>query len=279
MRPKLLVTGGHGVLAGYVRRLMPHYQVIAPDKLELDITNDTAVTKLLNQEKPAVIIHAAALTDVDYCQSHPELADQVNARASGQLALAAEAIGAQFVYISTAAVFNGRSEFSVESDEPDPINHYGRSKLAGERLVAEFSPSALIVRSAWLIGGGREQRKFVANILRLAETQTELAVVNDKVGSLTYARDLVEFIDRSLPSRLSGIYHFASAGECSRYDIAECLVSTMQLPTRLVPVGSEFFAESFAAPRPDREVLRSIKHDFSIDWQTTLKQYIEDELR
>lgn len=279
MRPKLLVTGGRGVLAGYVARLMPDYQIMAPDKLELDITNATAVTELFHRKQPAVIIHAAALTDVDYCQQHPELADQVNAQASGHLAREAEAIGAKFVYISTAAVFNGLSEFNVETDQTDPINHYGRSKLTGEQLVTAASSNALIVRSAWLIGGGREQRKFVANILRLAETQSELAVVNDKIGSLTYARDLVEFINRALTTELEGIYHLASAGECSRYDIAEYLVKTLDLPTQLRPVSSEFFAESFAAPRPDREVIRSIKHDFPTDWQTTLRQYIETELQ
>jgi len=164
------------------------------------------------------VIHAAALTDTRRCEEEPDLAHQVNAVGTGNVALACREAGAALVYVSTNEVFDGRKgEPYMESDEPNPVNAYGRSKLEGEKHVRSLLDRCWIVRTAWLYGEG--DNNFPMKILAAAK-RGELSVVTDEIATPTWARDLAAAIASLVGHPLYGVYHFTNAGECSRYDWA-----------------------------------------------------------
>jgi len=200
--------------------------VLALDLPELDVTDAEAVRRALREARPDLVIHAAALTDTSLCEEDPALAMCVNARGALHVAQACASEGAALVYVSTNEVFDGaRAEPYVESDEPRPINAYGRSKLEGERLVRETLPQHYVVRTAWLYAEGGNN--FPAKILRAAQGRPasrtgrrELSVVTDEVATPTWARDLAQAIIRLASHRAYGTYHLTNDGWCSRFQWA-----------------------------------------------------------
>jgi dTDP-4-dehydrorhamnose reductase len=168
---------------------------------------------------PHIVIHAAAMTDVDGCELDSDAAFRVNALGTQNVALACQRCGAAIIYISTDYVFDGaKGEPYWEFDEPNPISVYGQSKLAGERTVQALLNRFYIVRTAWLYAPGGNN--FVTKILQLAQERDELAVVTAEVGSPTYAPDLAVAIVQLIEHPLYGIYHLANEGSCSRYEFA-----------------------------------------------------------
>jgi dTDP-4-dehydrorhamnose reductase len=191
--------------------------VLALDLPELDVTDADAVGRAFDQAKPDLVIHAAALTDTSLCEEDPALAMRVNAEGSLHVAEACRRVDAAMVYVSTNEVFDGppRREPYAESDEPRPINAYGRSKLEGERLVRGTLPRCYVVRTAWLYAEGGNN--FPAKILRAAEDRRELSVVTDEVATPTWARDLAQAIIRLAGQPAYGTYHLTNDGYCSRF--------------------------------------------------------------
>ena len=222
-RVSVLITGGQGQLGRELQRALLAQseppRVLAPGHGDLDVTDADAVERALRRAKPELVIHAAALTDTSLCEEDPALAMRVNAQGSLHVARACRRAGAAMVYVSTNEVFDGaRGEPYGESDEPCPINAYGRSKLEGERLVRETLPQHYIVRTAWLYGEGGNN--FPAKILRAAEGRRELSMVTDEVATPTWARDLAQAIIRLAGHPVYGIYHLTNDGWCSRYEWA-----------------------------------------------------------
>lgn len=276
---KVLITGGEGVLAGYLKKALGrNYKVYAPSKTVLDITKRKNLENFFNKNKPQVIIHLAAKTNVDECEKNPKETFLVNAEGTKYLAELCLREKVKMVYISTAAIFNGQKEKFYEDDSPDPVNIYGESKLLGEEYVKNSLNDFLIIRSGWLIGGGVKQRKFVSIIIEKAKTQDEIAIANDKFGTLTSAKELADFIKVSLKLDRKGVYHFGSKGVCSRYDIAKKILTFLKSEVRLVAVPSRYFAKVYPAPRPNREVLGSRKVKFPFTWQKSLKDYFYKEI-
>jgi dTDP-4-dehydrorhamnose reductase len=222
-------------------------RVLALDIDELDVTDADAVERAMRQAKPDLVIHAAALTDTSLCEEDPALAIRVNAQGSLHVARACRRVGAGVVYISTNEVFDGaRREPYGESDEPHPINAYGRSKLEGERLVRETLPQHYVVRTAWLYA--ERGNNFPAKVLRLARERRELSMVTDEVASPTWARDLAQAIVRLVALRASGqpaygTYHLTNAGWCSRYEwAAEVLRLAGRADVTLHPITSSEYS-------------------------------------
>src|SRR5262249_8195891 len=153
------------------------HELVGLDHARVDVA-DPASISAIRATRSEVIIHAAAMTDVDACELDPERAHRINAKGTGHVAEAADALGARLVYVSTDYVFDGpKHEPYTEADPPNPINVYGRSKLEGERMVERLGAAALVVRTAWVYGLGT--RNFVTEILRLARTKPTLHVVDD----------------------------------------------------------------------------------------------------
>jgi len=266
-RVSVLITGGQGQLGRELRRAFSAEsnppQVLALDLPELDVTDADAVERAFDQAKPDLVIHAAALTDTSLCEEDPALAMRVNAQGTLHVAEACRRAGAAMVYVSTNEVFDGppRREPYGESDEPRPINAYGRSKLEGERFVRETLPRHYIVRTAWLYAEGGDN--FPAKVLRLAQERRELSMVTDEVATPTWARDLAQAIIRLAGLRASahpayGIYHLTNAGWCSRYEWAAEVLRLAGPPLADVTLRPITSAEYGAGPpKPPFTALRN----------------------
>jgi len=259
---RVLITGGQGQLGRELQRALLSQsdlpQVLALDLPELDVTDADAVERAFRQAKPDLVIHAAALTDTSLCEEDPALAMRVNAQGSLHVAEACRRADAALVYVSTNEVFDGppRREPYGESDEPRPINAYGRSKLEGERLVRGTLPRCYVVRTAWLYAEGGNN--FPAKILRAAEGRRELSVVTDEVATPTWARDLAQAIIRLAAQPAYGIYHLTNGGYCSRYEWAAEVLRLAGPPwadVTLRPITSADYGSG--PPKPPFSALRN----------------------
>jgi dTDP-4-dehydrorhamnose reductase len=215
---RIVITGVKGQLGSCLLEALAGEDVTGIDLPEYDLTNP-AITEAIAGLAPQLVIHGAAMTNVDGCTRDPDAAYLVNALGTQRVALACQRLGAEMVYISTNEVFGGEQERPyLEFDRPGPINVYGRSKLAGEFYVQTLPGRFYIVRTAWLYARGGNN--FVRKIVRAADTRGELSVVTDEVSSPTYAPDLAAAIAALVRTGQYGIYHFANEGACSRYEFA-----------------------------------------------------------
>lgn len=213
----ILIVGANGMLGRDLMRLLPG-DIRGVDIGEIDITSVDSVKRTLLTLKPAVVINAAAYTDVDGCEANRELAMRVNGEGVANLARVSGEIGAKLVQISTDYIFDGgKGSPYLEDDPPRPLSVYGESKLLGENN-ARLAPSFLIVRTQWLYGV--HGRNFVETMLKLAGEKTELAVVDDQIGSPTWTIDLGMAIKALLEKGCTGVYHAANAGYCSWNEFA-----------------------------------------------------------
>lgn len=279
---KILVTGGLGTVGGYVREVFPESEVYLMDKNNLDITQKRQAARKIRKLKPDLIIHLAALTDVDFCERNKELAMKVNFQGTKNMALACQSVNIPLIYISTAAVFDGKSPpvgGYTEDDLPCPVNTYARTKLLGEKAIQSMLSQFLIIRVGWLIGGGKKEKKFISYVVERIKKGETVKVVNDKFGTIIYAQDLLTFIKQKLVNSEFGLYHFGCLGVCSRFDIAKTIRDLLNKKAKIIAVSSKEFAKKFSAPRPEKEILTSNKIVFQKTWKKTLKDYIEKEIR
>ena len=253
---KLLVTGAAGMLG---RDLMlaagnAGHEVVGFGHRELDVADADAVAKKLDLERPDIVINSAAWTAVDDAEERESDAFAVNGTGAGNVAAAAAEQGAAVVYVSTDYVFDGaKAEPYVESDQPAPLSAYGRTKLAGEEATAAANKRHFIVRSAGLFGIGG--RNFVETMLRLAQTQNEVTVVRDQVGSPTYTWHLAYGIVRLIEGIEYGIHHMAAADKCSWYEFAREIFEQAKVECNVLSITSAEFGAP--APRPAFSALTS----------------------
>ena len=217
---RIAITGGRGQLGReLVRVLSSSHEVLVLDVPECDITKPSEID-CIRDMAPDLVIHAAAMTDVDGCARDPQTAFRTNALGTQNVALACQRSNAVMLYISTNEVFDGvKGSPYLELDEPRAINPYGASKLAGERYVQMLLHRFYIVRTAWLyaLGGNNFPRKMIA----LAKEKGRLAIVDDEIGNPTYAPDLARAIAALIETSHFGIYHLTGEGVASRYDWVE----------------------------------------------------------
>ncbi|MFN8533802.1 MAG: dTDP-4-dehydrorhamnose reductase [Dehalococcoidia bacterium] len=230
------MTGGFGQLGRQVRRAFAEhgFEIVDPvlDIPDHDIT-DPAILATIAAIRPDLIVHTAAMTDVDGCARDPDAAYRQNALGTRNIALAARKVGAVVVAISTNEVFSGTAgEPYDEFATPDPINPYGRSKAAGEAFIRHLAPESYLVRTAWLFGPGGNH--FVGKILARAQTGT-VAVVADEVGSPTYAPDLAEALVALVGTGAFGVYHLVNEGIASRLELARAVVEAAGLDVPVTP--------------------------------------------
>lgn len=266
---KTLVTGAHGMVGAYV-----DFGIKTSHKI-LDITNIDQVRGIVKKYQPMNILHLAAETDVDKCEREQEHAYFVNTIGTYNLLIIAKEMGIRFIYVSTAGVFDGGKETPyTEDDQPNPQNHYSRSKYLGEALVKKMLNQYLIVRPGWMFGGGEERdHKFVGKMIPLM-VKKEINVVNDTIGSPTYAKDLIVGIKHLLKQKQTGIFHLANEGVCSRYDMAKVIAQEMRSRIKLIPVDSSKF--NLTVKRIKSEAIISQKYNMR-PWQDALREYIQKE--
>jgi dTDP-4-dehydrorhamnose reductase len=216
---RIVITGHKGQLGRALQEVLAGEELLGLDLPEHDITDPTTIVDLVVDFQPDLVIHGAAMTNVDGCERNPDLAFRVNTLGTQNLALACMRSGAPMVHISTNDVFDGSlGRPYYEWDTPTPRSVYARSKAAAEFYVRSLLHRFYIVRTAWLYARGGSN--FVTKIIAAADRLGALQVVTDETSAPTYARDLAEAITRLVPTQHYGIYHFANSGICSRYDWA-----------------------------------------------------------
>jgi len=257
---KIVVTGAGGQLghelveaASAQGHQVQGHQVRGLTRADLDVTDSAAVRATMQREKPDVIVHAAAWTAVDACESDRDKAFLCNGTATGYVAAAAREVGARVVYISTDYVFDGKKPTPyVESDVPNPQSVYGASKLAGEQALDTSRDT--IVRISWVCGF--HGANMVKTILRIAAQQETLTFVDDQIGNPTFADDAAHMIMRLAAEQRAGVWHVTNQGSVSWYEFTrEVMRVAGHDPSRVKPVKTRDLVPSRPAPRPANSVL------------------------
>ncbi len=226
---RVLVTGANGMLGRDLceQLSISQHTPLATDIAmhegsaitPLDITSASDVLRCFEELKPDVVIHAAAATNVDACERSPDMAYKVNALGTWCVAAACAKMNIHLIYISTDFVFDGKKTTPyTEFDTPNPINHYGASKLAGEKAVQQVCSRYHIVRTQWL--NGAQGKSFASAMIEMAKTKSEWTVVVDQTGCPTFTLDLSRAVISLLESHMYGTYHIVNRGECSWYEFA-----------------------------------------------------------
>ena len=255
---------------------------------DLDLTHFDRLQQVIDDERPGLIINAAAYTAVDKAESEPELAAMVNAEAPAVMAKKATQLHAGMIHYSTDYVFDGTAtEPYSEENEPNPESVYGRTKLEGERAVLDNCSNSVILRTSWVYS--LHGQNFLRTMLRLADERDELSIVGDQVGAPTTTRALADatlklvqyyLLNGEFSDRVSGIYHMTCGGETSWFEFAKAIFASANKTTmRVVEITTEEYPTP--AKRPAYSVLSNKKlyDTFGIrlpDWQSALSQCMQD---
>jgi dTDP-4-dehydrorhamnose reductase len=266
------------------RALEEHgHHVIPTDVLDgceiMDISDTGVVFDVINRTRPEMVIHCAAMTDVDGCTREPDKAFKLNGVGTWNIACACASVDATLLYISTDYVFDGeKGEPYTEFDQPNPLSAYGASKLAGEQAVRELCRKHYIVRTSWVFAP--HAKNFPLSILRAAQSTKKLTVVADQFGSPTYAKDLAGFVVSMVGSPLYGTYHYTNAGSCSWYEFAKTILETAGIDdVEVVPIKSEDW------PTPTRRAKNSILRHYRMEllgrdaarsWHDAVAEFIRE---
>jgi dTDP-4-dehydrorhamnose reductase len=251
---KILVTGAGGQVGHELVIAFADHEVIAGDHAALDVTDRDAVLAAVTTVQPDAIVHAAAWTDVDACESDADRAFRVNALGTRHVTEAARRVGAHLCTFSTDYVFDGtKASPYVEWDAPNPQSVYGHSKLAGEHEAAAWSETT-IVRISWVCG--QHGRNMVKTILRLASEHETLSFVDDQRGHPTFADDAASVVRRLVVDRRPGCFHVTNQGAVSWYEFARAVLESSGAdPDRVLPIATSDLDPPRPAPRPANSVL------------------------
>lgn len=250
---KVMIIGSEGMLGrDLVETLKPFHEVETTTIETLDITRLDKTVETIKELKPEVVIHAAAYTDVDGSESKKDLAYQVNALGSRNVAVGCLEADASMVYISTDYVFDGAKGTSYhEYDKTNPLSVYGKSKLQGETFIQDILSKYYIVRTSWLYG--EHGPNFPATMLQLAQENDTISVVNDQFGSPTFTKDLAHGLKLLIEKPAYGIYHLTNSDYCSWYEYAREIFKIKGVEVEVKPVPTSQFPRP--APRPEYSVL------------------------
>jgi dTDP-4-dehydrorhamnose reductase len=247
---KYLITGRNGQLArSFIKRLEGlSMDFVAPDESQLDITDGKIVADAVASFKPGVIINCAAYNLVDKAEEAPDAVFAVNAAGPGNLARAAAQQKAFLVHFGSDYVFDGSKENGLytEDDAPNPLNAYGRSKLAGEQRVLDESDQCLVLRLSWVFGPGRQN--FIFKLTQWAASNEFLKIACDEFSVPTYTGTVVDVTLKALEQGLTGRHHLTNSGFCSRYEWARLIFNSLDIRKFIRPVSMDAF--NLPAKRP-----------------------------
>jgi dTDP-4-dehydrorhamnose reductase len=288
--PRILLVGKIGQVGWELRRtLAPMARITCVDFPEIDLTSGDSIRRWVRETRPNIVLNAAAYTAVDKAESDPETAMAINGVAPGILAEEAQTFGALLVHYSTDYVFDGtKTTPYVETDSPNPLGAYGRSKLAGDEAVRAAGGAHLIFRLCWVYGA--RGQNFMLTMMRLAREREKLRVVTDQIGCPTWSRTIAETTALALRqavavgdwSALTGTYHLAASGTTSWQGFARAIVNLMPAADRKCSVVEPISTPEYPTPakRPAYSVLNCDKLEqiFGLrlpNWEESLGQVLE----
>ena len=251
----------------------------------LDFRDENAYRKDVTGFNPDYLFHIGAYTDLEYCELHEEDCYDTNTKSVKHAVKIANDLEIPLLYISTAGIFNGEKNVYDETDKPEPIGHYGRSKFLGEKCVQENSNYYIICRAGWMMGAGaNKDKKFIQKIIQqIVDGKKTLHIVNDKHGTPTYTHDFAKNVKLILEKEQRGLFNMVCGGLTGRYEICKELVRQLGLEgiVNIEEVSSDYFAEEYFAKRPPCERLINKRLDdlglnIMRDWRVTLKEYLND---
>ncbi len=278
MRPRILLTGRYGQVGWELERMLPQVgEVFAFGRDELDLSNPDQIREKVRQVKPNIIVNAAAYTAVDRAEEEPELAMAVNGIAPGILAEEARRLNALLVHYSTDYVFDGtKTAPYTEEDEPNPLNVYGKTKLAGEKAIQATWEKHLIFRTSWIYG--LRGKNFLLTILKLAKERDEIRVVDDQFGAPTWCRMVASktaaILSKTAYSELFkeknffSTYNLTSYGCCTWFSFANLVLNghypSLSNHVEILPIDSKNYAFSTARPRNSLLCCEKVKCTFDV---------------
>ena len=281
---RILVIGSQGMLgrdlvnrfSNFSDSKFPCIEVVAANHEHIDITHGPNTSTFIAQIKPDVIVNCVAFTDVDACETRISDAFAVNANGAKNVASAGKETGAKIIHISTDYVFDGtKNESYIETDKPNPLSIYGKSKLEGELAIQEISDNYAIIRTAWLYG--LYKKNFVTTMLNLGRKNRSVSVVTDQCGCPTYTADLSYAIWNIISLDLRGLYHVTNDGTCSRYEWAKKIFALTGDQVSVLPVKTADYKR--AATVPQNSSLNCTKYTMGSGhkmrpWQDALEEYL-----
>jgi dTDP-4-dehydrorhamnose reductase len=272
---RILVIGKNGQLGKSIQKLITNTEqtedFIFVGREELDLSNENMVTRYFKDNSFDIIINCAAYTQVDKAEEEQKLANQVNNLAVSQLAQIAKNQQAKLVHISTDYVFDGKNNKPYkETDRTNPISVYGKTKLAGENAIQEILPTnATIIRVSWMYS--EYGNNFVKTMLRIGKERDEINVINDQIGSPTYATDLAEVILQAIKyknlkkeNQITQIYHYSNEGKISWYEFAKEIFKIAKVDCKVNPIVSEDYPALAKRPKISLMNKSKISHRFDI---------------
>ncbi len=274
---RVMIFGATGLVGKALMREWWGDEIVGLGSKDADIRSEEQIDAAIRKHQPECIVLAAAYTDVDGCETHADLAFEVNSRGAANVAKASAKAGTRLIFLSTDYVFDGSKNQPYETGEPlSPHTIYGKTKAAAEVEIGKVHPQGCILRTSWVFGV--DGKCFPDTILQVAQTREQLDVVDDQRGSPTYTVDLARTIMQLCRKGATGIVHATNRGDCTWYDFASAIVTAVHLPVRVHPTSSEKFVRP--AKRPKYSVLSSKSlEQYGIQmptWQDALKRYLEE---
>ncbi|MCJ7729479.1 MAG: dTDP-4-dehydrorhamnose reductase [Sedimentisphaerales bacterium] len=273
---KIAILGGKGMLGSDVfAACQKHgFDAIALDLPNFDITNAGHLRQVVGEAK--IIVNCAAYTNVEKAESETELAYKVNAEAVGKLGSVAKNAGIWVLHISTDFVFDGTSDRPyVETDTPNPINVYGASKLASEKLLIESGCSNCIMRIEWTYGLNGDN--FVIKLINKAKSNKEISVVDDQIGSPTATTEVAEAICSLVQKKPEGLFHFAASGYASRFEAAKFIFDRLKMQVNLTNCKTSGYKTAAKRPLNSRfccDKIQSLLAEPIKPWQKPLEKFL-----
>ena len=276
---KYIVTGSSGQLAkAFIEKFVElDVDFIAPGEQELDITNKEKISNVFSQYNPDVVINCAAYNNVELAEQDNTKAFLINKTAVTNLVEETKKYKAKLVHFSSDYVFDGKKkDFYIETDETNPLNEYGKSKLAGEKEALKYDKS-LVCRLSWVTGYG--QQNFIYKLSGWLKNNKTVSVSEDEISVPTFTFDIVNVIIKALDENLSGLYHLTNSGKASRYELAKEFVKLSNLDNELKPVLMASFDSKVQRPLFTAMSNKKISKELNItipEWKTSLKKLLSN---
>jgi len=284
---KVLITGASGLLGSELMiQLKGLYRALGVNSSSFDICDYEAMLDFFKRMQPEVVLHAAAMVDVDGCEKDPKRANEINVAGTENVARACREIGARLIYYSTDYVFDGTKGMPYsEEDQTNPINVYGRTKLMGEHKALDLLDNACVMRISWLYGAARDN--FVTKVLRESreryraslkgEKIEPLKIVSDQFSSPTWTLDIADQTGKIIEGKITGIVHAVSENYCSRFSLAEYIFEEISWDLPIEPVKATNYG--FKAPRPlntplENKRLNEMNASVMRDYREAIREFL-----